>query len=432
MGSMNFNDSHKSNELVMEGDQVNYDEIYSSMNGNLQSIFNNDTNKQDSFQDQFANPIVNLNPTSIDRENQLDKIFPNNPFDNNVDSSLSTRSNNNYAINNEIDTIKSYIDKQQSVLLDTNNRLGLLIDTLNRQDIGRFYNTMMDIPKLIQAQKQQPLTIRTHNLIISSKDRDLTNTEFDKYSFRVVFGAEGDYTSNQFTNTNNNIGTGSIENTNKTYISSGLRNPSIQQVLKNVTSIKLSRVIIPKPQDTVFYPEPYFFVAVDEFNSNIISTKTFSEKLFCKIHFDKEVQFNSRSYLYYVNNDDDFTMFYSSPLGKLDRLTLKLLDSNGNSVRELFNDIDYITTDTSGNTSLQFYNSSFVGDRILYENDRKYVIKDISGVANYRIQINKMHNNSPLYPNSKFIVNLSNQIEYIFEVKTTEPDQTGEIRPTIN
>lgn len=435
MGSIQFGDSYKSNEIVMESDQVNYDDLYNSMNGNLQSIFNNEQNRQDSFQDQFSNPIVNLNPTGTDRENQLEKIFPNTPFDNSINTSVPTKSNNNFSINSEIDTIKTYIDKQQSVLLETNNRLGLLIDTLAKQDITKFYNTIMDIPRLMAAQKQQPLTIRTHNLIISSKDRDLYNKEFDKYSFRVVFGAEGDYTSNNFNNNNTNIGTGSVESQQKTYISSGLKNPSIQQVLRNVTSIKLSRVIIPKPRDEVFYPEPYFFVAVDEFNSNIISTKTFNEKLFCKVHYDKEVQFNtgvnSRSYLYYINNDDDFTMFYSSPLGKLDRLTLKLLDSNGQSVKELYNDIDFVTTNGTGVTSTAFYNSTFRGDRILQDANNKYKVTDISGATTI-IQTEIIHSNTPSVPINKFLVNLSNQIEYVFEVKTTEPDSTSEIRPTIN
>jgi hypothetical protein len=435
MGSIQFGDSYKSNEIVMESDPVNYDDLYSSMNNNLQSIFNNEQNRQDSFQVQFANPIVNLNPSNNERENQLEKIFPNTPFDNSIQSSGPTKSNNNFSINSEIDTIKSYIDRQQSVLLETNNKLGLLIDTLAKQDISKYYNTIMDIPRLIQAQQKQPLTIRTHNLIISSKDRDLTNLEFDKYSFRVVFGAEGDYTSNQFNNTNNNIGTSSVASGQKTFVSSGLKNPSIQQVLRNVTSIKLSRVIIPKPRDSVFYPEPYFFVAVDEFNSNIISTKTFSEKLFCKVHYDKEVQFNtgsdSRSYLYYINNDDDFTMFYSSPLGKLDRLTLKLLDSNGQSVKELYNDIDFVTTDGFGTTSEQFYNSTFPGDRLLQDNSNRYIVQSIDSVSKV-IQTKPIHTNSVAVPGNKFLVNLSNQIEYVFEIKTTEPDSTGEIRPTIN
>ena len=44
--------------------------------------------------------------------------------------------------------------------------------------------------------------------------------------------------------------------------------------------------------------------------------------------------------MYYKNDDDDYTLFYASPLGKLDRLTLKLLGSDGTSVKNLFGDTD--------------------------------------------------------------------------------------------
>ena len=74
--------------------------------------------------------------------------------------------------------------------------------------------------------------------------------------------------------------------------STGLDNPSVSQVLKNVISIKLRRVIIPKPREDYNFPEPYFFVAVDQINSNIISNKNFNEKIFCKIHFDKQLVYN--------------------------------------------------------------------------------------------------------------------------------------------
>ena len=185
----------------------------------------------------------------------------------------------------------------------------------------------MDIPRLIEEQKAQPLTIRTNNLIVSSRDRQLSNTEFDKYNFRIVFGAQGNETVQKISyddsvNTDSNAEKYSTSNTS--FVSSGLKNPSVQEVLKNVISIKLKRVILPKPRSTStnYYPEPYYFVCVDEFNSNIISTKNFNEKIFCKIHFDKELSFgnDSRSYLYYKNDDDDYTLFYSSPADLIDSL----------------------------------------------------------------------------------------------------------------
>ena len=43
------------------------------------------------------------------------------------------------------------------------------------------------------------------------------------------------------------------------------------------------RVIMPKPREAYYYPEPYFFVAVDEFKSNIITVlKILLKKYFVK------------------------------------------------------------------------------------------------------------------------------------------------------
>jgi hypothetical protein len=219
-----------------------------------------------------------------------------------------------------------------------------------------------------------------------------------------------------------------------------MRNPTVQQVLKNVVSIKLKRVIIPKPRDEFYVPEPYFFLSVDEFGSNIISTKTFTDKIFCKIHFDKEFGFsNGRKYLYYKNDDDDFTMFYSSPLAKLDRLTLKLLDSDGDNAKSSFNDSDIslVSDYTSPNSTItkEFYANTFVRDRIYnITESKKTKVKSTnhddnstpdSGDDTYTIETELASEKDT------HLVNLSNQLEYVFEIKTQEYDPNSELRPTL-
>lgn len=377
------------------------------------------------FADQFTNQMVNINETKSDRVNAVEQLFPKNPFD---DTVLNKPDINFNSQNVELEVVEKRITYDDRHIENTEKRLEKLIEIMEKNDISKFYETIVDIPRLIQIQREQPLTIRTYNMIISSKDRDLTNTSFDKYNFRVVFGAEGDYTDTNYTN-NNNQGLGSVDYSTKTYTSSGIKNPSVQSVLRNVISIKLRRLVLPKPRDEVFYPEPYLFVAVDEFNSNIVSTKTFNNKIFCKVHFDKEVKFQNRSYLYYINNDDDFTLFYSSPLSKLDRLTLKLLDSCGQSLKDTYQDIDFITTNVTGDTSLEFYNNTFVGDRILLRDNINYRVSSINSVPNYEVALT--YNGSVPTLGNEVIVNLSNQLEYIFEVKIQEPDPTNEVRPSL-
>ena len=138
---------------------------------------------------------------------------------------------------------------------------------------------------------------------------------------------------------------------------------------------------------------------------------------------------DSRSYLYYKNDDDDYTLFYSSPLGRLDRLTLKLLTSDGDSVKTTFGDTDIFTTTTNAGapiaTNEQFFNGSFVKDNILNTNTEQ---KARVTVANG----NELTTSSTIVTaQNELLVNLSNQIEYVFEIKTQEPDPTSQLRPTI-
>jgi len=420
-------------------DSFSYQQLVSQSN-----LFNPIQQQNDLQENAFNNQSsykINANET-----NNIESSFDGQLYDpsvtekNNISLSINTPPKS--TVNNSISNTTNFDKVQQTEVIqnlqkdaivqfsETNTKLGRLIEILEKHDFNKVYETLTNIPKLIKLQSEQPLTIRTHNLIISSKDRDIANTSFNKYNFRVVFGAENNSVTNRFVNTNSNEGPGNVSIATNTFVSSGLANPTISQVLKNVLSIKLRRVVIPKPRDEVFYPDPYYLVSVDEFNSNIYSTKSFSDKILCKVHFDKEVSFGQRKYLYYLNEDDDFTMFYASPLAKLDRLTLKLLDSTGLSVKEVFNDIDFLKTDLSSNVTDEFYRNSFVGDRILVEGNTKNVIKSINTSSPHKLDVVSL-TGTTVNVASSFIVNLSNQIEYIFEVKTTEPDPTNQVRPLL-
>jgi hypothetical protein len=386
---------------------------------------------------QFNNNVQNINQLN---SQSVSDIYPTKLIDNSSSMKDTSTLSNNAIPDHELQVIKSSIELQTNNINNTSNKIDSVIKLMEANDISKFYNTIMDIPKLITEQKEKPLTLRTHNLIVSSKDRDLSNTEFDKYKFRIVFGAEGTetQTTQVIDRDDNNAPASGIKE--QTFTSTGMRNPTVQQVLKNVVSIKLKRVIIPKPRDEFYVPEPYFFLSVDEFGSNIISTKTFTDKIFCKIHFDKEFGFsNGRKYLYYKNDDDDFTMFYSSPLAKLDRLTLKLLDSDGDNAKSSFNDSDIslVSDYSSPNSTItkEFYANTFVRDRIYnITESKKTKVKSTnhddnstpdSGDDTYTIETELASEKDT------HLVNLSNQLEYVFEIKTQEYDPNSELRPTL-
>jgi len=412
----------------MSPDNIDYNQVLAQMSEN------------DGISSQFNNQLQNLQQNDKSDE-QVTELYPKQLIDNSVAPRDLTTVSNNAIADHELQVIKSGLESQGNNLTNANNKIDSMIKIMEKNDISKFYNTIMDIPRVIKEQKEKPLTLRTHNLIVSSRDRDLTNSDFDKYKFRIVFGAEG--TQTQTVQVEDRADTVSNANGVKqqTFTSTGMRNPTVQQVLKNVVSIKLKRVIIPKPRDEFYVPEPYFFLSVDEFGSNIISTKTFADKIFCKIHFDKEFGFsNGRKYLYYKNDDDDFTMFYSSPLAKLDRLTLKLLDSDGDNAKSSFNDSDITQvssySDPNSTITKEFYANTFPRDRIFNINESK---KTKVKLTNH----DDGGNNDPsddVYTiqtdiaseNDHKLVNLSNQLEYIFEIKTQEFDPTAEIRPELD
>lgn len=337
--------------------------------------------------------------------------------------------------NVELEVVKKSVAETQQQMQQYMNQLNTLTEKWTQLDLSNVYQTIMNIPEVVRQQQNQPLITHPTNLIVSSGDRDFTNTEFDKYHFRVVFGEEGSQTNTNYSS--NNLHT---FNTTTGTFHAGYMGPAIKQMLRNVVSIKLRRVVIPQPLDQVYYPEPYYLVAIDEFDSNIISTSKVGHRIACKIHYDEVLSFGDRKYLYYKNDDDDMTMFYPSPLTKLDRMTLRLLTPDGASVKDNFNDSDIVSiSDVSGannnrfNCNIDFFNNTFAKDKLLHldSNTKLRTVSVQSGsypAGAFTINTNAT---SSIMTNGDTVVNLSNQINYIFEVRTQEPDPTSEIRPII-
>ena len=124
-------------------------------------------------------------------------------------------------------------------------------------------------------------------------------------------------------------------------------------------------------------------------------------------------------------------MFYSSPLSKLDRITLQLVGSNGEGLNEIFQDTDILKNCNVNNEEVDidnnFYYNTFEKDRLYNTNTSTY----------HRVtQVN--HDLSPKkiildtgVSQGDNLINITNQIEYIFEVKTQEPDPTNDVRPIL-
>ena len=408
------------------------------------------------FSNLSATPISSL-------MNNQQSNYPNGyamtqPVSNNISSqNVGYNNNNNNNIQqftnfgsgtqqNEVEDIKNILNNTQTQLQKYGNDIVNMQNMMSQMDFKKMYQTILDIPKVLVAQSQMPnRTMRSLNLIVSSADRDLSNLLFNKYNFKVTFGVESNQTVIEY---NNKYNTGGqvgrdISYSTTTYKSSGLLNPNLQQVIKNVISVKLKRVVIPRPHYEVFNPEPFFYVCIDELDSNIYATKTFSHKIFSKVVYDDHVRFyptgypdiSGREYLYYTNEDDDVAYYYPSPLAKLDRLTIKLVNAEGNTLDNqlAFNDTDIISgttgsTSTVVSSSTTFYNNTFVKDKLVDVNTG--YISRVSNISTsgYTYSISPSLSVST---SGHTIVNLSNQIEYVFEVKTVEFDVNSGIQPIL-
>ena len=541
-----------SGDVNMVPDNIDLDEVMKQFE--MPNPINTDTPKEysgiNSMNEQFQTSIVNS------QKIKDDNVVPDSQVVNSDLKALEKIPKVNTIDNTEFTLLKEILQNQQVNLDDTNRRINDLVNIMEKQDLSTFYDTVINMPSLIAKQSNEQFSLRKHNLVISSRDRVLTNQSFNKYNFRVEFGVDGGQTistdrrprqtsrvlksdnllsanitgvatggdstnkidfsdnnlstsgngqnieleviidiNNEITNINvlevgsgfkvgdtitlgvglsyisstvtytlieNNfepISTNAITNVPVTYVSPGANNPNLIDVLKNVVEIKIKRVIIPRPRDAVFFPDPYYLVCIEEFDSNVLTTKRLSDKVFCKIHFDKEVVFggvgnsaisansegtgnlnadagggshdlsdNGRKYLYYKNDDGDKKVFYNAPLASLDRLTIKILDSRGRVLGDVWGDKDTSLVASgvgasNGDVTTEFYNNTFVKDELLNTDNNKdgrvltiptttSVTTNGGGVAD-------------VVPLNKLIVNLTNQIEYVFEVTTKEKDLDG-------
>lgn len=464
-----INDNGKNKQSYLSSPQIN-------PNVSLQ-ITNFEANEKNLDNSALNNNNFSMDPDDFDLDtlDTLEPIENNNIIDNlnlsnenklddNITHEESINSKNEIMENKDKDLVNTInyesileiIKKQQEGINNTNNKLESLVNIMEKQDLDKFYNTVINIPNLIKKQKQDQFTYKKHIILISSKDRELSNNEFNKYSFKINFGGNtNDTTIKSNFNSSSSSNSSQLKNNteiNTKYSSSIPKNPAISEVLRNIVSIKITRVIIPRPRDKIYYPEPYYFIALDEFDSNILTSKQFNEKIFCKIHFDKEIVFggigdssipinnedntqnesgtldDGRKYLYYKNDDDEGTFFYHAPLAKLNNLTIKILDSRGRILSETWKDSDFYSNSNKSGTgpytfscNTNFINNTFLKDEIvtidsnLNSQDSRIISIDKD---NSTISVNDDIGNE----NGNTLINLNNQIEYVFEVKTKEFD----------
>ena len=133
---------------------------------------------------------------------------------------------------------------------------------------------------------------------------------------------------------------------------------------------------------------------------------------------------NGRKYVYYKNDDGDKKVFYNAPLASLDRLTIKILDSRGRELGNVWGDTDVANIGTLNNIPLKLANNTFVKDEFYNVTDdiegRVTAVTSYSSSGNSVLVTNPQNTvlPAPVGGINKLVVNLTNQIEYVFEVTT--------------
>jgi hypothetical protein len=212
---------------------------------------------------------------------------------------------------------------------------------------------------------------------------------------------------------------------------------NINKSFKNVISVTLKRLIMPSHDQFInlkysmlkdknkkiinipqYIPlgtkrEPYLLLHVDELSSNIVSTSKIGKSIFCKAHFDKEYKFNTinkskeiynsiinnthslhavdnynlenkgdyedlndcRGWVYYKNDDHDFTEFYPAPLSELNKLSIQILKSNGEIYSEEKDNlrVTKILCLKPGANNMMNRSQDYIGDACIIITLNKYV-----------------------------------------------------------
>jgi hypothetical protein len=92
------------------------------------------------------------------------------------------------------------------------------------------------------------------------------------------------------------------------------------------------------------------------------------------------------------------------------------------------NTITFVITPSATAAAAAAVNAPLLGNPIKSTFGEKFVL-DLTGTGT-RVDFNK-NNFTHVSGGSTALVNLSNQLEYIFEVKTQEHDPTSELRPIL-
>ena len=212
------------------------------------------------------------------------------------------------------------------------------------------------------------------------------------------------YKGNSYSSYNSTKKKGNVVGYERWIVQSGNSSVSTDKSFKNVVSVKLKRLILPNNDrffsiydsdatTTIDVPigyknEPYIFVNINEFSSNVITTNNVHKSIFCKTHFDKEFCYKestclTRGFLYYCNSDNDIKNFQPAPLSELTKMTIELLNPDGTIYSTIHDDLQINRIELSGPFVILTLNK-YVNKKYFQVGD-KVIVKSLLSTASVKI-----------------------------------------------
>ena len=274
--------------------------------------------------------IVNLQPeTSKILQNKDDIIIDRNS------SLVDIYNKNDHA--DPMDLLKLESQTKEKIMNDMSN------NTISDNNASIVNNTNSLLSTILNYQREnQPKYIdKNHYVSINSSDRNVKNTNEDRYNFRVLFKG------------NSELGI------------------SVPNMFKNVISVEIVYAFFPEDTEIVGYDNrihlstfsnPYLLLHVDELSGVYSGTNSNNDRCFSHLVIDKEQNSNSlassyvgtdinmtdeagsagtintfdnqfqRTYLRYYPSCFDSKVFYNNPLASLSSMNIKITNPLGNKI----------------------------------------------------------------------------------------------------
>lgn len=377
---LNINDSIKndSNDFMSSFDNSNIDTLDSQF-----GIFSNNTDlsnlkqkfEQTSIEDRLKeyenNRNIEIKITEVETEKTKSippiKSIHNNPIQ--------------FNDNNQVkQTLDDYYPKIEPTITPTQNKIytlrkyNIIINSIDRQWWGEIIDG--NIYPSIYENRYKYMVNFAPTSDTSVKVPIYINSKYKPPEFNELNTNGFNYNGKSYNSYNPDHPKGLIVDYVTQIFKGGNDGVSINNIIKNVVSVKLRRFVMPnndlsyssnittkpisqlhsdgletgsqvnnitpEPRYTTYYSgfkmEPYLFIHIDGFDSNIITTNHFNKSLFAKPHFDKDYKYSSdlnscsyisRGWSYFKNDDGDYTEFRPAPLSEITKLSIEILRPDG-------------------------------------------------------------------------------------------------------